>query len=266
MIGQTIEGLTEGSYGALSPAEFKLRRMRPCPIVGPATYSVEFLVSFWRTHIETADWFREERECMCVFLVDFGGNVLGYDLVGMGAGDAVWVQHSAVFRCAIHHGSARVVVVHNHPSGSALPSENDVAFTRRLYLAGSMIGIELLDSLVVADQGNAIPHASLKRIGYFDRVEKADEEMEAQKLKRVHLSDADGESHRDLSSAVFRAAGLLETFAARITFPDGDDQAGVVELRASAQQAAMSVRDCFALAMAEWQTLVAHRATTMANA
>lgn len=43
----------------------------------------------------------------------------------------------------------RMIVSHNHPSGDATPSKQDKEFTKRLQEAGSLIGIELMDHLIV---------------------------------------------------------------------------------------------------------------------
>ena len=51
---------------------------------------------------------------------------------------------------AARHGSAGLVLAHNHPSGDATPSTSDRQITRRLALAGEAIDVALLDHLVIA--------------------------------------------------------------------------------------------------------------------
>ena len=48
------------------------------------------------------------------------------------------------------HGSAGVILAHNHPSGDATPSELDRRITRRLALAGEAIDLAVLDHIVIA--------------------------------------------------------------------------------------------------------------------
>jgi len=50
------------------------------------------------------------------------------------------------------HGSAGVIVAHNHPSGDPTPSPADRQITRRLALAGEAIDLAVLDHLVIAGQ------------------------------------------------------------------------------------------------------------------
>jgi DNA repair protein RadC len=50
------------------------------------------------------------------------------------------------------HGSAGVILAHNHPSGDPTPSAADRQVTRRLALAGEAIDLAILDHLVIAGQ------------------------------------------------------------------------------------------------------------------
>lgn len=55
-----------------------------------------------------------------------------------------------VIRDAVRHGSAGLVLAHNHPSGDATPSAADRAVTRKLALAGEAMDLCLVDHLVLA--------------------------------------------------------------------------------------------------------------------
>jgi DNA repair protein RadC len=56
-----------------------------------------------------------------------------------------------VFREAIKHGAASIVLVHNHPSGDPEPSEADIHVTKELMKCGEMIGIRIMDHIVIGD-------------------------------------------------------------------------------------------------------------------
>jgi DNA repair protein RadC len=43
-----------------------------------------------------------------------------------------------------------VIFVHNHPSGDASPSGDDLALTERLVLAGQLLGVRVLDHVILA--------------------------------------------------------------------------------------------------------------------
>jgi DNA repair protein RadC len=64
---------------------------------------------------------------------------------------------------AAEHGSAGIVLAHNHPSGNPRPSDSDCRATRRLATAAEAIDCAVLDHLVFA--GNEC--TSLRRLGYL---------------------------------------------------------------------------------------------------
>lgn len=67
--------------------------------------------------------------------------------------NASLVHPREVFKAAIDHRAAAVIVVHNHPSGNLEPSREDIEITRQLADAGRIIGIPLHDHLIVTAGG-----------------------------------------------------------------------------------------------------------------
>jgi DNA repair protein RadC len=59
------------------------------------------------------------------------------------------VHPREVFRPAILASAASVLLVHNHPSGEATPSEDDLEITQRLVRVGETMGIEVLDHVIL---------------------------------------------------------------------------------------------------------------------
>ncbi len=45
----------------------------------------------------------------------------------------------------------KIILVHNHPSGDASPSEQDMEFTDKIYNASELLGIQLVDHLVIGN-------------------------------------------------------------------------------------------------------------------
>lgn len=76
---------------------------------------------------------------------------IGVHTVSIGCLTASLVHPREVFRPAILAGSAAIVISHNHPSGDPEPSAEDLALTRRLAAAGTLLGIELLDHVITGD-------------------------------------------------------------------------------------------------------------------
>lgn len=98
-----------------------------------------------------------------VILLDAKHRVLRTTLLSVGTLDASIVHPRDVFREAASGGAAAIVVFHNHPSGDPTPSGDDVALTKRLVIAGELMGITVLDHVIVAE--NAF--ASLQERGHL---------------------------------------------------------------------------------------------------
>ncbi len=64
--------------------------------------------------------------------------------------DASLIHPREIFSEAVRQNAASIILVHNHPSGDANPSENDISITDTLVKAGEMMGIEVLDHVIIA--------------------------------------------------------------------------------------------------------------------
>jgi DNA repair protein RadC len=86
-----------------------------------------------------------------VLLLNTQNEVLRDLQVTRGTLDASLVHPREVFRPAIAEAAARVILVHNHPSGDPTPSSEDRSVTRQLRSAGELVGIEVLDHVIVGE-------------------------------------------------------------------------------------------------------------------
>jgi DNA repair protein RadC len=84
-------------------------------------------------------------------------------VISVGCLTASLVHPREVFQEAVVARAAALVLFHNHPSGDPEPSAEDLALTRRLAAAGSLMGIEVLDHLVLG----AGRYVSLKDRGHL---------------------------------------------------------------------------------------------------
>lgn len=94
-----------------------------------------------------------DREHVLGLYLDARHRLLAVRTISIGTLDASLVHPREVFRPAVGLQAAAVVVAHNHPSGCAQPSGDDLELTRRLARCGRLLGIELLDHVVVGDAG-----------------------------------------------------------------------------------------------------------------
>ena len=92
-----------------------------------------------------------DREHFVVLLLDTQNQIIGIHTVTVGTLDASLVHPREVFKTAILANAASVLLAHNHPSGDPTPSPDDSVLTTRLRSAGTLLGVEVLDHIVVGD-------------------------------------------------------------------------------------------------------------------
>lgn len=76
--------------------------------------------------------------------------MLGYRSISNGSATSTIVDPAEVMRQAILNDAHSILVIHNHPSGNARPSQSDIKLTRRLAEAGKLLAITLEDHLIIA--------------------------------------------------------------------------------------------------------------------
>lgn len=85
---------------------------------------------------------------LCLYL-NARNQVVNKEVISIGSLSASIVHPREVFRVALHHAVASIILAHNHPSGDVSPSKDDLELTRRLVKAGQLMGIEVLDHLII---------------------------------------------------------------------------------------------------------------------
>lgn len=96
-----------------------------------------------------------------VVLLDTKYRLLRTSVLAVGTLNSSAVQPREVFREAVRGGAAAIVLFHNHPSGDPDPSPEDIELTRRLAAAGTLMGIDVLDHVVLGD----VRYCSFKESG-----------------------------------------------------------------------------------------------------
>ena len=71
------------------------------------------------------------------------------EVISIGTINSNMIHPREVFRPAIESNAAAVILAHNHPSGEATPSEEDIEITKQLVQAGKIVGISLLDHVII---------------------------------------------------------------------------------------------------------------------
>jgi DNA repair protein RadC len=89
------------------------------------------------------------REHFKLILLNHRHRIIGISTISIGTLNASLVHPREVFKDAIKHSAASVVLAHNHPSGDPEPSEDDLTITKRLIETGKILGIEVLDHIII---------------------------------------------------------------------------------------------------------------------
>ncbi|MCE5330083.1 DNA repair protein RadC [bacterium] len=94
-----------------------------------------------------------KKEQFKVILLDIKNKIIKDILISQGSLTSSIVHPREVLKPAIQASAASVIFIHNHPSGDPEPSSDDVEVTNRLCRSCSIIGINLLDHIIVAENG-----------------------------------------------------------------------------------------------------------------
>jgi len=95
---------------------------------------------------------KRQEHFVCITL-NGAGEILGNRTITLGLLNHSLVHPREVFADAITDRAASIICVHNHPSGSLDPSPQDIAITTQLKEAGSLLGIQLIDHIIIAKSG-----------------------------------------------------------------------------------------------------------------
>ena len=104
-----------------------------------------------------------DREQFIIACLNTKNEPTNISVVSVGKLNKAIVHPREVFKTAILSNAASIMAFHNHPSGETTPSQQDIQLTKRLYEAGELLGIKLLDHLIIGDG----TFTSLKEKGYL---------------------------------------------------------------------------------------------------
>ena len=144
-----IDGIGEGK-GARVLAAMELGRRaaledkRFMPKISSSKDVLDFLADEMRSL---------EQETVRVLLLNTKHMLLHSAVISVGGLNYSPIHPREVYKQALKFSAAGIILVHNHPSGEAAPSEQDIKLTKRLKEAGEIMGIPLLDHLIIAETG-----------------------------------------------------------------------------------------------------------------
>ena len=91
----------------------------------------------------------EKREIAKIVLLDNKNNILKIKDIAIGGNNFVNIGMKDILSEAVKINAPKIILVHNHPSGSSRPSLQDIDVTRKLEISANMLGIKLIDHIVI---------------------------------------------------------------------------------------------------------------------
>lgn len=114
-----------------------------------------------------AKYFGIDNECFSLLCLDRLGKVISFEIIMQGSVDSVGVSIRTVLQKVLKSGATTVVAAHNHPGGVAIPSVPDIEITKQLVEALSVISVNLIDHIIVANDDFVSMALSEKYSGIF---------------------------------------------------------------------------------------------------
>lgn len=94
-----------------------------------------------------------DRECFWILHLNARNQVIEKEIAAIGTVNSCLVRPADVMRKAVMNGTVAIIAVHNHPSGNPEASKEDLMLASRLKDSAELLGIQLLDSVVIAAGG-----------------------------------------------------------------------------------------------------------------
>ena len=153
-----FETAKQSSEEALMPPVFRVQLIREVGMERPQVDSPCDAAQILCRYLE-----HEDREHFVTLMMDVNNRIIGIHTVSIGTLNCAVISAREVFKAAILANAASIILAHNHPSGDVSPSPEDIQVTENLKKAGKLLDIEVLDHVIVGEDGK---FSSLKRLGH----------------------------------------------------------------------------------------------------
>ena len=92
----------------------------------------------------------KDYEEVWLIMMNQAGKVIHHEKVSSGGMTGAVVDPKIVIRRALAHSTTRIILVHNHPSGTARPSRQDIQMTNKIRQAAALLDMQLTDHVIIA--------------------------------------------------------------------------------------------------------------------
>ncbi len=93
-----------------------------------------------------------KKEQFIILLLDMKNRVIKDETISIGTLNASVIHPREIFKSAIKESANSIILVHNHPSGEPEPSQEDTELTEKLFDAGDLLNIKVLDHVIIGKE------------------------------------------------------------------------------------------------------------------
>ena len=167
--------------------EFKQVAIRLKVKESESLYSPEPVDSAMKAVKLLADFMKDmDRECVYIINLNSKMRPLSFNLAAVGGMSYAPMDPANIFKSAILTNAAHVIVLHVHPSGDTKASQADIEVTKRIALAGTVMGIPLQDHIIVAGESGEFRSLKYDMPELFaDTIRLSEERAELLKVEAV---------------------------------------------------------------------------------
>lgn len=104
----------------------------------------QFLRAIFRDH---------QREIFAVVFLNARNTIIHHEIINSGGITATVVDPRLIFQRSLELKAVKIILCHNHPSGNLNPSSQDDLLTERIVKAGKIMDIQVVDHIIVSEEG-----------------------------------------------------------------------------------------------------------------
>ena len=123
---------------------YNAQKFGPKPMLDTVAHAVEYLRNLFLD---------EKEEAMYMLMLNAKGMLLSSCKVGVGSIDSCQLNTREFIMRTADSESNCIMIAHNHPSGTSLPSYEDCEFTRWLVSFAEVLGINIIDHIIISSEG-----------------------------------------------------------------------------------------------------------------
>ena len=94
----------------------------------------------------------QTKEIAKIVILNNKNEIIKIKDIAIGGVNFTSIEAKDILELPVKMAAPKMILVHNHPTGDASPSEQDIIFTNRLYDAADLMGIQLMDHLVIGNK------------------------------------------------------------------------------------------------------------------